>query len=364
MRVWTYGEMESKVLNDLDLQDETFIKKDEMRGYFNEAITEAAAEIYVLNQDYFLTKFYMPVIAGTMRYSLPYNIFANKIRAIMFVNGAIIYEIPQLRRKNKFEAMILTDQYGLSDDYMYLLWNDVPGQAILEFHPLMRDTAVLAPVANIFAPIIMMYLRDCARVPLNGEYCNPEIVAPTQVNIGTDVIQTYSGTRTIGIPQQGLPGATPGSIAYKTGDKIQFAPGPNGTLPAPLVEGTIYYAIAAGSGGLKIATTLQNALAGTAIDLTTVGTVYFTITVAATNAIAAAVLIDIPEFSTFVMQWVKCRCMEKEGDPRLEGAVNTLTQQKQMMIDTLTKGIDDDDDTIQADFSFYNDFGSFNGNGF
>ena len=153
MKVWTYGEMKKKVLNDMDLQDETFIKPDELRGYFNEAVTEAASEIYVLNQDYFLTKYLVPVVAGTQRYLLPYNIFANRIRGIMYSNGAIIYEIAQYRRKNKFEAMIITDQFGQSDDYMYTLWNDVPGQAVLEFHPNMRDTAVVAPVANIFAPL-------------------------------------------------------------------------------------------------------------------------------------------------------------------------------------------------------------------
>lgn len=361
MKVWTYGEMEQKVLDDLDLNDETFIKPNEMRGYFNEAITEAAAEIYVLNQDYFLTKFYIPFVQGTSRYSLPANIFANRIRTVMYSNGAVIYEIAQYRRKNKFEAMIITDKFGPSDDYMYTLWNDVPGQAVMAIHPNVRETAILAPIGSLFAPAIMFYLRDNNRVPLTGEFCNPEICATTQVNVGTDQIQTFSGTLTQGIPQQGLPGSSPGSIAYKTGDQIQFIPGPNGTLPSPLVQGTTYFAIANGSGLIKVATTLQNALAAVAIDLTTVGTIYFTIQVAATDAIIAATIMDIPEFATFVMQWVKCRCLEKEGDPRLVGAVNTLQQQRDQMVSTLVKGIDDDNDTIQADYSFYNDFAAWNG---
>lgn len=361
MKIWTYGEMEQKVLDDLDLNDETFIKPDEMRGYFNEAITEAAAELYVLNQDYFLTKFYIPVVAGQMKYALPANIFANRIRTVMYANGAVIYEVAQYRRKNKFEAMIITDMFGQADDYMYTLWNDIPGQAYMEFHPQMRDTAVLAPGGSIFAPLIMYFLRDNNRVPLSGEFCNPEIVAPTQVNVGSNQIQTFSGTTTNGIPQQGMPGASPGSLAYKTGDQIQFSVGPNGTLPAPLVVGTSYYVIASGSGLIKIASSLQNALAGIPLTLTTVGTIYFQIMVAATTAIIEATIMDIPEFATFIMQWVKCRCMEKESDPRLEAGVATLTQQREQMVSTLVKGIDDDNDMIQADYSFYNDFASWNG---
>lgn len=353
--------MRDKVENDLDLQDEIFIKPDEMVGYFNEAITEAASEIYELNEDYFLTRYFIPVVQGTRRYALPPSIFANRIRNILYANGAIIYEVMQLRRRGKFEAMAIINEFGLSDDYVYTLWNDTPGQAVMEFFPNMRDTAILSPVGSIFAPLLMSFIRDNNRVPVLGEFCNPELCAITQVNIGTDVITTFSGSRALGIPQRGIPGPWPGSIAYKTGDKIQFVAGPNGTLPSPLAEGTTYFVIQTGNGLIKIATTLQNAITGTAIDLTTTGTVYFTIMVAATNAIQTAAFMDIPEFATFVMQWVKCRCYEKEGDPRLEAAVATLTQQRIQMVSTLKANIDDDNNQIQADYSFYNDFASWNG---
>lgn len=45
-----------------------------------------------------------------------------------------------------------------------------------------------------------------------------------------------------------------------------------GGLPAPLVTGTAYYAINVDSTHIKVATTPVNAAAGTAIDITTVGT--------------------------------------------------------------------------------------------
>lgn len=355
MKLWTYGEMLTKVKNDCDLNDETFINEDEFVGYFNEALNEAESEIIVLNQDYFLTKAFIPVVQGTQRYKLPFNIYSNKIRGMIYRNGAIIYDIPQFRRKNKFLNMAFAEyQPNMADWYSYFLPNDVVGQNLVEFLPQMRDTAVLSPEASIFAPVVLWYLRNCSRVPYTGEYCNPEVIAPAQINTGTDEIQTYAGNKnTIGIPQQWKPGGYPGSIAYKTGDAVQFELSSGGSLPAPLVEGTTYYVIAGAGGLIKLATTKALALAGTAIDLTTTGSVYFIMRVAATTAIIKATIIDIPEFSTFVMQWVKCRSLEKESDPRLAGAADLLGQQKKQMVDTLTQMVPDDDDTIQGDFSIY-----------
>lgn len=353
MKVWTYKEMSDKVMRDLDLEDETFVSVDEMVGYFNEALNEAESEIMVLNQDYFLTKYFVPFVSGSTQYVMPYNCYANKIRGLIYQSGTLNYEIVQYRRKNKFLNIALTTQFGASDDYRYLLINDRIGKSYLEFHPSARETAVLAPVASQSTPVVLWYIRNCARIPITGEYCNPELVMPTQVSASANSITTLSGTATVGTVQQGLPGGYPGSIAYITGDAVKLSAGPNGTVPAPLVDGTVYYVIATGSNVIKLATTYANAILGTAIDLTDVGTVYFTISVAATQAIIDAALVDIPEFSTFVMQWVKCRCMEKDLSPMLEAAAMVLMQQKQQMVDTLTQAITDDDDEIQADYTHY-----------
>ncbi len=353
MKIWTYKEMKQKLLVDLDLQDETFVTPNEMIGYFNEGITEAGSEIIVLNQDYFETRYYVPVLQGQSLYSLPYNIFANKIRGITYSNGTIIYQINQIRRKNKFENIAVINQFGATDWYGYVLRNNYAGPAQLEFHPVMRDTAVLAPVGSLFTPVIMDYLRDCNRVPLSDELCNPEVIATSQVDIAANTIQTYAGSKTYGTPQQGLPGPAPGSIPYVTGDVVQLVQGPGGALPAPLEPDTDYYVIDGGNGVIGLALSLQDALDGTAIDLTDVGTVYFNLWVRATTDIIDATIIDIPEFATFIMTWVKCCCLNKEGDPRLKGELDKLVEQKKQMVDTLTKGIDDDDDTIEADFSSY-----------
>lgn len=355
MKVWTYSEMYQKVLGDLDLEDETFIKPNEMVGYFNEAISEAASEILVLNQEYFLSKFYIPVVQGRSVYDLPWNIYSNKIRGIMYSNGSIQYQVKQYRRSDKFADIVETEVYGTSDYYRYYLVNNYAGQARIDIKPLLRESAIMPPQAGAFTPLIMWYIRNCARIPILKEYCNIELVAPSAVVFASGTIQTLAGTSTRGIPTQGVVGAYPGSIAYITGDIVRFTASATGTLPGGITDGTAYYVIAMGAGLIKLATSLQNAIAGTAISLSSAGTVSFMIEVQATTNIINATLIDIPEFATFVMQWVKCRCMEKEGDPRIDMAVEILTQQKKQMVDTLTEAIVDDDTIIEADYSFYRD---------
>lgn len=351
MELWTYKKAKNKIIVDLGLEDETFVKPDELAGYFNEGITEAESEIYALNQDYFLAQYFVPCVAGQKTIQLPHNIYATKIRGIIYNNGSLNYEIDQYRRQQKFLNVALTDQFGLADDYRYLLRNEIVGQAVAEFHPMFRDTAVLAPVSNQFTPIIMSYLRTASRVPLTGEFCNPEVIATTQVT--GDSIQTYSGTKNYGNLSKALPGCHPGSIPYVTGDAVQFYAGPGGSIPAPLVESVTYYVIATGGNVIKLATTKQNAISGTAITLTNVGTVFFYIRVMATTKIQEATILDIPEFSMFLIQWGKLRCMNKESDPRFQNESDILINMKKSMIDSLTKGIDDDADEIQPDFTSY-----------
>lgn len=360
MQIWTYKEALDKVVLDQDLAelfqaDESFITKNEMIGYFNEGIIQAATDIQTANKDYFLTKYFIPLIEGQAVYALPDNIMANKIRGILYQNGSLTYTVDQFRRLDKFENIAMTNKYGASDYYGYFLKNDYPGQAQFELAPKSRESAVLPPAANPFVPMVMHYIRDCAKIPLIGEFCNPELILATSVNVGTDTIQTMSGDMdNIGIIAQGVAGCYPGSLAYSTGDAIKFKPTLGGTLPAPLVKGVTYYVIQTGAGVIKLATSKANAVLGSAIDLTTIGSVGFIITVVATEKIANATILDIPEFTMFLIQWAKCRCLEKERDPAYESALKILVQQKQQMIDTLTDAIQDDKSSeVEADYSAY-----------
>jgi hypothetical protein len=355
MKIWTYQEALNKILNDLDLQDETFISSDEMIGYFNEGMTEAASEIQSLNQDYFLSKYYVPLVSGTKQYELPDNIFANKIRGIYYQNGSTNYPVNQIRRKDKFENMVLTDEYATDADYSYILVNNIPGQqAKMELFPTSRDSVVYPPQNGSSTPMSMWYIRNVARIPVVGEMCNVEIVAPSQVDATANTIQTNAGTSTFGIKSIGQVGCQPGSVAYITGDAVKLLAGPTGSVPGGVTAGTTYYVRALGSGSIQLHPTKSDAVNNTnVLNITSQGTVFFTINPIATTRMISATLLDVPEFITFILQFVKCKCLEKEGDPRFESAYKILMDQKKQMVDTLGEAIQDDDNEVQADFSYY-----------
>ena len=47
-KYWTWAQVKTKIMNDLDLNEETFIRPSELLEYCNEAIDEAEAEIHTL----------------------------------------------------------------------------------------------------------------------------------------------------------------------------------------------------------------------------------------------------------------------------------------------------------------------------
>jgi len=234
----TYGQVRSRVVSELDLTNETFISADEMVGFCNEALSEAEAEIHTTNEDYFLKKAWLPnLVTSQQLYALPTDIYANKIRQILYINGAIIYPMRKIKRsETQFYDAAVTDYFGAAQYYRYrylILNNSAAAGMQLELHPPAVESGQLLQI---------WYLRSVGFIPL----------------------------------------------------------------------------VSAGSQGASDAT-----------------------------------LVDIPEFYNFVIHYMKCKCLEKEGDPRLETALMALEHQRKMMVDTLTQMIVDDDDTVVPDFSHY-----------
>ena len=76
-------------------------------------------------------------------------------------------------------------------------------------------------------------------------------------------------------------------------------------------------------------------------------------TIAATQNIVNATLLDIPEFTSFVIQWARCAAIYKETKQVPQGDASMLETLKKSMIDSLTLAVPDGDDTIQADYEHY-----------
>jgi hypothetical protein len=64
-------------------------------------------------------------------------------------------------------------------------------------------------------------------------------------------------------------------------------------------------------------------------------------------------VLDVPEAANFVMQYVKCRCYEKEGHPGLIKALSDLTEMRLGLEGVLSAMVPDADNEIEMDTSFY-----------
>src|SRR5574343_1459592 len=104
MDLLTYGQIKTKILMDLDLETEDFVQAAELLGYVNEAIDECESEIHKLGMEdhYFTSRAYLPLVINEEEYELPSNIYANKIRRVMYHKGNIIFPVRRLR-KEEFE---------------------------------------------------------------------------------------------------------------------------------------------------------------------------------------------------------------------------------------------------------------------
>lgn len=84
----TLKQIRDQVISDLDLQEEEWISESELNVWINEGLKNAEAQIHTLYEDYFLTEADPVAIAlGENLIDYPSDIYANKIRKIIFTDG-------------------------------------------------------------------------------------------------------------------------------------------------------------------------------------------------------------------------------------------------------------------------------------
>lgn len=169
MRLYSYQEIETEVRQSLDIinSDSTnFISDAEMVNLYNEALKTAESEILLLNQDQFLVDTLIPTIAGTTSYALPSDIYAQKIRALIYSNGSKIYPIKRIKDLHKFYKKAEIDHYSTGEtELSYILKSGTAGA---------QNTIELSPPSAVETGsfITCWHIRDANRVPLIGEVIN------------------------------------------------------------------------------------------------------------------------------------------------------------------------------------------------
>lgn len=223
----TLADLKLKVERALGLEDEEFVIPEELTDYANDAIDEAEAEIHSNNPNYFLSRATLTLVSGQEEYDLPANIYAFKIRAIVYRNGTDTYEIKKCREWNQFLKYALDqDSDSSTRNYRYFIINpSADGQKIL-----------LTPTPNESgAYVTVWYIRNANTLVDDDDVC------------------------------------------------------------------------------------------------------------------------DIPEFSSFIIEYMKMRCYEKEGHPNFAACNARVEAKRQQMIDTLTNMIEDPDNEIEPDFRSYDE---------
>ena len=279
MKYWTYAEIKTKVEQDLGIEQEEFISATELLGYCNAGIDKAEAEIHTIYEDYFLSKTDIFPVANDDTYSLPLDIYANKIRGIMFKNQNLIYPMRRIRFNDKFNDIMQTNHYDVgSDYYRYLLINRSAAEGVqIEVVPM--------PLSSV--EVVLGQLATPPLAPNPGD----------RYLVISEAVDAW-------VTQEG-------KVATWSGSAWIFT--------TPIAKMRVWY--------------FRNA---NRLEL-------------------LEDVCDIPEFVHFVIQYMKLKIYEKEGNPNMGLAKTELEEQRRQMVSTLSSMVPDGDNEIEKDLSHYED---------
>ena len=183
----TLTQLLSRVVTPLDMQDYSIVSSAEVTQSINDGIKRAEAQIHMLYEDYFLAYETLNIVSGTATYSLPSDIYARKIRKVIYNDGSSIkYEVIQLKDLN--HTAIVDD----NDEFKYRIFNDSSNGVQLTLFPTPAET-------NSF--ITIYYIRDAKQLSSGSDVCDiPEyeeyVVKYAQVEclkkeMSNPLLQTY-----------------------------------------------------------------------------------------------------------------------------------------------------------------------------
>lgn len=160
----TLSTMIERVQNELDLQDEDFIKSDEITTYINSGIKSAANIILNLYEDYFLDSVTGTLVMDQGYIDLPTNIWAQKIRRILYNNGSKKRIITRIK---KLEDTILLQN---TEDYRYMVTNNSTNGLRINLYPTPRESGSYLTIWYIREARALTSLTDILDIPEGEDY--------------------------------------------------------------------------------------------------------------------------------------------------------------------------------------------------
>lgn len=126
----TFGEIAIAVTAETDIFDEDFVNSEELKYYINDEVDKCEAMIHTLGREehYFLARRELDVKKGISEVSFPDDIYAYKIKKIIFDRGGSDYfEVRRLRGKDKYLMIEEIERYGVSPlEFYYHVLNSRP----------------------------------------------------------------------------------------------------------------------------------------------------------------------------------------------------------------------------------------------
>jgi hypothetical protein len=293
------SEIKTEVVESIDMQEaigsDSFISDAELIRYINKGIRKVEAQIHTIYEDYFLDVESLPIIINLSTYSLPDNIYASKIRKIIFSSNSSTYEIKRIKDIVEIEEM------SDSDLFKYLLSNKATksvGSAVTSY--------TIGTKTVVFSLDHKLEIGDSV-----------EFFTSSGVSRGTDVVYNIVDSKTI-VLVTGIATIVLTDICSRIGgEKINLYPNPNSTSATDI---KIYF--------IREAKQLVN----------------------------DTDICDIPEFEDVVILYARYEILKKEiGNPLLVLAKQELEEAVVNMVDTLQKRVPDDNTEFETDISFYND---------
>jgi len=281
------------------MDEEQWITDVELNKYINDGIDVAESEIHTLYEDYFLDYVSLPLVSGVEIYDLPSDIYANKIRRVIYDNTADKQYI--INRIKKLEETVSVNNVN-SDYYRYLLTN------------VGTTTVGTAVTAYTVGTKLAVFSAD-HMLPIGSRV---EFFTSGGVSRGVDYVATVPTSKSITLTT-GIAAVVPTDTCQRVGGiKIKLFPVSNENSTTNI---TLWY--------IRNCKTL----------------------------VSDTDVCDIPEFASFVVWYTKAQCVAKDvGNPMTEYIMAELDKSRKDMVETLTTMVPDDDNFIGADVSFYNDF--------
>lgn len=294
MQYKTHAQLKTEVFDDLNLDGGLFITDSEFRAIANRAIDFCEAEIHKFRCEdtYFEACAPLALTSGYQDYSLPSDIYANKIKRIVCQKSDLTYEVKRKKRIARYMDAALSERYSSSDIYEYFIINNNPhvGPRVRLFPRPQETTTTVSTTGTWTSGLAAITVASATGIAVG------QFVSGAGIPANSRVVSVVGTTVTIDSATTAA-----GSVTALTFQEDDFL---------------IYY--------------IRNA-----------------------NSISAdSDKIDIPEFYQLIVQFCKVECLKKElGNSRIGPEQEMLGVLIKQMTDTLAEMTPDDDNEVEIDQS-------------